>query len=272
MTFGEKLSILRKEANYTQEQLSDILEVSRQSVSKWESDIAYPETDKLIKIGKLFDCSMDYLLKDDCTDRQGGSASDFESVLKRIHVTLKNQCRERKSSKTVFGMPLYHIGRDARGFFAIGLKAKGVFSIGLRAQGIVSLGILSFGVISIGLLSIGLVALGTLALGLLSVGSIALGLFAAGAISIGIISFGALSVGGFSAGALAIGKYIAIGDNARAMIAIGDSDAVGSLYQCIISDGMADIGKIKDLLDANVPSYLEWVKRIFNLYLSSSVW
>ena len=47
MTFGEKLSQLRRESNYTQEQLGALLNVSRQTVSKWESDIAYPETDKL---------------------------------------------------------------------------------------------------------------------------------------------------------------------------------------------------------------------------------
>ena len=62
MTFGEKLAKLRKENNYTQEQLADKLDVSRQSVSKWESDVAYPETDKLIKLSKLFHCSIDYLL------------------------------------------------------------------------------------------------------------------------------------------------------------------------------------------------------------------
>ena len=64
MTLGEKIAKQRKELNYTQEQLADILGVSRQSISKWESDIAYPETDKLIELGKLFDCSMDYLLKE----------------------------------------------------------------------------------------------------------------------------------------------------------------------------------------------------------------
>ena len=56
MTLGEKLSKLRKEYNYTQEQLADILGVSRQSISKWESDIAYPETDKFQfdeQLGKL---------------------------------------------------------------------------------------------------------------------------------------------------------------------------------------------------------------------------
>ena len=53
MTLGEKLSKLRRENNYTQEELAEVLGVSRQSVSKWESDLAYPETDKLIKMGKL---------------------------------------------------------------------------------------------------------------------------------------------------------------------------------------------------------------------------
>ena len=76
----EKLSKLRKEYNYTQEQLADILGVSRQSISKWESDIAYPETDKLIKMGKLFECSMDYLLNEDITERQGLQPTEKESI------------------------------------------------------------------------------------------------------------------------------------------------------------------------------------------------
>lgn len=53
MTLGEKLAKLRREHNYTQEEFAEILNVSRQAVSKWESDIAYPETDKLIRIGEL---------------------------------------------------------------------------------------------------------------------------------------------------------------------------------------------------------------------------
>lgn len=65
MTLGDKLSKLRKENNYTQEQLADVLGVSRQAVSKWESNITYPETDKLIHISKLFHCTTDYLLLDE---------------------------------------------------------------------------------------------------------------------------------------------------------------------------------------------------------------
>lgn len=68
MTTGEKLQNLRKENNYTQEELADILGVSRQSVSKWESDVAFPETDKLITLAKLYHCTVDYLLNTDNND------------------------------------------------------------------------------------------------------------------------------------------------------------------------------------------------------------
>ena len=65
MTLGEKLAGIRKDNNLTQEQFTELLRVSRQSVSKWELNSAYPETDKLIRISKTFHCSLDYLLKDE---------------------------------------------------------------------------------------------------------------------------------------------------------------------------------------------------------------
>ena len=64
MTTGEKLQKLRKEKKYTQEELADILNVTRQSISKWEGDGAFPETDKLIQISKLYHCTVDYLLNE----------------------------------------------------------------------------------------------------------------------------------------------------------------------------------------------------------------
>ena len=62
MTTGEKIAFLRKKACLTQEQMAEILSVSRQSVSRWEIDMAFPETEKLIKMSKLLRCSIDYLL------------------------------------------------------------------------------------------------------------------------------------------------------------------------------------------------------------------
>ena len=52
MTTGEKIYKLRRESNYTQEQLADLLKVTRQAVSRWESDMTLPETDKLKEISK----------------------------------------------------------------------------------------------------------------------------------------------------------------------------------------------------------------------------
>lgn len=74
MSFGEKLTNLRRAHNYTQEQFANLLGVSRQAVSRWESGTAYPETEKLIKIGEMFDCSIDYLLKDSMEDPPNSSS------------------------------------------------------------------------------------------------------------------------------------------------------------------------------------------------------
>lgn len=260
MTLGGKLSKLRKENNYTQEQLADVLGVSRQAVSKWESNITYPETDKLIRISELFDCSLDYLLKDaEETDRKNPSHDE---------ILLFRRClRERKSEKTVWGMPLWHIGRNARGFIAVGLNARGVIAVGLKARGIVSLGMLSMGALSLGMLSLGLFAMGMLALGLLSAGCFSIGVFAAGAISLGIISLGAIAIGDFSVGALSIGKYFALGDNARAMIALGDTEAAGNVFQKVGELSKQDIIAITQSLDAVVPACLSWAKEIIKLFL-----
>ena len=68
MKFGDKLILLRKKKGLSQEDLAEKLGVSRQSVSKWESNNTYPETDKIIQICNIFDCSMDDLINDKVTD------------------------------------------------------------------------------------------------------------------------------------------------------------------------------------------------------------
>lgn len=65
MSLGENLQFLRKRNSITQEELAEKLEVSRQSVSKWESDTAYPEMDKLIQLCQMFNCRMDDLVQND---------------------------------------------------------------------------------------------------------------------------------------------------------------------------------------------------------------
>ena len=263
MTFGEKLSKLRRENNYTQEQLAELLDVSRQAVGKWESDLAFPETEKLVRLSSLFGCTVDYLLKEDSVKEKRESTHTSFTLSDLFSLRFF----ERKSKRTVCGMPLYHIGRNAHGFFAIGLSSSGVFSLGLLSRGIVSAGLLSMGIFSFGILSLGVVALGCFVLGLLAFGAIAAGVFAAGAITLGILSFGALAVGCFSAGALAVGKYMAVGDHAYAMIAVGKTVAEGSVYRHLGTLSGADRGAIMAALDAHVPPFLAWAKEIFRVFV-----
>lgn len=64
MSFGENLKLIRKERSITQEQLAEMLEVSRQAVSKWESGDGYPETEKLILLSQKLNVSIDYLVNE----------------------------------------------------------------------------------------------------------------------------------------------------------------------------------------------------------------
>lgn len=63
MTFGERLYELRNKNNLSQEDLAEVLDVSRQSISKWENDKAYPEMTRLLFMSDYFNVSLDYLMR-----------------------------------------------------------------------------------------------------------------------------------------------------------------------------------------------------------------
>ena len=67
MSFGNNLQHLRKLKSITQEALAEKMAVSRQTISKWESDSAYPEMEKLFILSDLFNISLDKLLREDLT-------------------------------------------------------------------------------------------------------------------------------------------------------------------------------------------------------------
>lgn len=252
MTLGNKLAKLRKENNYTQEQLAQILGVSRQAVSRWESDTVYPEMEKLIRLGQLYDCSMDYLLKDEIEDRAGEKSTS--------QVEIGTVYYEKKSSRMVGNLPLWHIN------IGYGRIAKGVFAIGLAARGIVSVGLVSVGVLSVGILPVGVAALGVLAAGLLAVGSISVGMIAVGAIAVGLFALGSMSIGAFSVGSLAIGGYGAIGDSARAVVALGKKEALGDRYAGTYLS-LENRRLVLDILHEITPAWLNFAKKLFLLFL-----
>ncbi|WP_124053324.1 helix-turn-helix domain-containing protein [Priestia endophytica] len=67
MNRGEKIAKARREMNLTQDQLAEMLEVTRQTISKWESNLAYPESVKLGKLAEVLNVTCDYLLRENQT-------------------------------------------------------------------------------------------------------------------------------------------------------------------------------------------------------------
>ena len=62
MTFGEKLASIRKQANMTQNDLAEKLDVSRQAITKWERGKGFPDIDNLQKLSAIFSVSIDELI------------------------------------------------------------------------------------------------------------------------------------------------------------------------------------------------------------------
>lgn len=69
-SFGEKVQRARKERRLSQEGLAELLDVSRQAVSKWEQDAGYPETETLVRLARALHVSLDWLM----SLEQGGPA------------------------------------------------------------------------------------------------------------------------------------------------------------------------------------------------------
>lgn len=89
MTIGERIQQLRKAAGLSQEQLAEKLDVSRQSVSKWELNDAVPELTKVIALSELFEISTDELLR----GKSDHSAMDREAPIETI---ARLNCAERR--------------------------------------------------------------------------------------------------------------------------------------------------------------------------------
>jgi len=65
MKIGGKIAKARKNINLTQDKLAEVLEVTRQTISKWESDLTFPETSKISKLAEVLKVSCDYLLREE---------------------------------------------------------------------------------------------------------------------------------------------------------------------------------------------------------------
>lgn len=84
MSFSENLQFLRAQAGVTQEQLAEQLDVSRQSVSKWEGGQSFPEMDTLLKICDLYDVNLDLLLRGSVEGSRVAGTAKYDAFMTRF--------------------------------------------------------------------------------------------------------------------------------------------------------------------------------------------
>ena len=103
MEFNNKLYELRKKRGYSQEELANRLNVSRQTVSKWEVGESTPDMEKLVAISDLFEMSLDELVKDKVPEQAAPQEqivrSEFYSDLKKHVLTEENKKKTQKGLK-----------------------------------------------------------------------------------------------------------------------------------------------------------------------------
>lgn len=278
MTTGEKIAKRRKEKGLTQSQLADILCVTRQAVSRWEGDLAFPETDTLLKLCKILGCSVDWLLDyntekneslpdDGETDRKEFTDQAVGEGVFRLTFDLKKYYIEYKSVAHIGKLPLVHIN------IGLGRTAKGVIAVGLTSVGLVSVGLLSFGLIAVGLLCLGFIALGSVICGVFAAGAVSFGVIALGGVALGLFAMGGCAVGLFACGGYAAGYYFAMGEIASGGIAVG-SRVDGSILSVCVSDA-ADMKEVVYEELGNIPLFwsvfVDWCRGLFDGFLNGSI-
>ena len=92
MILADKIIRLRKKNNWSQEELAEKMEVSRQAVSKWEGAQTIPDLEKILKLSHLFGVTTDYLLKDEMEDEEFTDESNMS--VKRVTLELANEFLE----------------------------------------------------------------------------------------------------------------------------------------------------------------------------------
>lgn len=95
MILADKIIRLRKKNGWSQEELADKMNVSRQAVSKWESAQTIPDLEKVLQLGTLFGVTTDYLLKDEIEDEEFTDDSSKHTI-KRISIDEANTYLEQR--------------------------------------------------------------------------------------------------------------------------------------------------------------------------------
>ncbi len=215
MGFQQRLNRLRRERGLSQEDLAEVVGVTRQAVQKWESGASRPDMDNLAALARYFGVTLDYLvLGEEAAPSPAEPRKETE-----VHHYYHRWEYEYKSERTLFGLPLVHIHFRDNGFAV----ARGVFAAGNVAVGLAAVGVISCGLFSLGCVALGLLAAGALAAGVAAIGGVAVGFLAWGGLALGWLAFGGLVRAVYGVGGVVSAARVAIGDVAMAPLAIGDA-------------------------------------------------
>lgn len=100
MILADKIIRLRKKNGWSQEELADKMNVSRQAVSKWEAAQTTPDLEKILQLGNLFGVTTDYLLKDELVDVEFVEGVD-ETSIRKISLAEANDYLEQRKNASV---------------------------------------------------------------------------------------------------------------------------------------------------------------------------
>lgn len=103
MKFGENLYNLRKKSKMSQEDLAEKLDVSRQSISKWENGSAYPEMNRILELCKIFKCKLNDLVN--------GSIIDIDSLDEEVKMNAVKFTKEKQKRLKVTSSIIYYCSR-----------------------------------------------------------------------------------------------------------------------------------------------------------------
>lgn len=276
MTLGEKIYSLRVKNGLSQEAFGEKLGVSRQSVSKWETDQSVPELDKIVMISELFTVTTDYLLKESVAEPafgqwKGTTAAEGSGQWNGASTAAGGAGQQNGASTAAGGSGQWTKASGAeqasdlwgetsdteqdayecrgravvkRGF-SYEYKSKRSWRGMPLVHVNIGFGRSAKGVIAIGLAAKGIVAIGLAGLGVITLAPVGIGLL----LSAGVVAIGGIALGDFAIGVVAIGAFcvglfsmgaLAVGQFSFGAIAIGQQVAVDDVARGDIALGFSE--------------------------------
>ncbi len=276
MTLGEKIYSLRVKNGLSQEAFGEKLGVSRQSVSKWETDQSVPELDKIVMISELFMVTTDYLLKESVAEPAFGqwkasTATEGSGQRSGTSTAAEGSGQQNGASTASGGSGQWKKAsgaeqdsdlwgetsdteqdayeRRGRAVVKRGFSYEYKSKRSWRGMPLVHINIgfgrSAKGVIAIGLAAKGIVAIGLAGLGVITLAPVGIGLLlSAGIVAIGGIALGDFAIGVVSIGAFCVGIFsmgaLAVGQFSFGAIAVGQQVAVGDVARGDIALGFSE--------------------------------